>query len=327
MQQLLLQTGSMTDEDLFTHTSGPKTAKVIVVGEAWGWEESLEGKPFVGASGKEFTRILHEAGLDRSQLLLTNVVHDRPPGNDFETYLCKKGDLDAFTLLYGLKSKSKLTNGVRGLQDLIRVVKPQLIIAAGNIPLWALSDHAGVKKAGTSPPSGITSWRGSETVTRAELGRIPLLTIIHPAAILREWGCRAITVNALTRATRCPAGGSWNPPSKSFRFVKPSWDQIRGYLWQISARLRRGPLELSVDLETYKRKWVSTIGLADERSEICIPLLTPIGEEAVTSYLKIEEEIELWSFLKHILEHPNVRIIGQNFIYDTEWFYRYYNIK
>src|SRR5262245_5850318 len=248
MQQLLPQTDSMTDDpgSLFQFTSGPRDAKVLVVGEAWGWEEEVERLPFVGASGKEFTRILSEAGLVRSELLLTNVVHDRPPGNEFDHYLCKKGDLDAFQHLYGLKAKSKLLNGVRNLQHLIAHVRPELIIAAGNVPLWALSDHATVKKSGTNLPSGIASWRGSETFTRAELGKIPLLPIIHPAAILREWGYRAITVNDLGRASRYLRGATaWNPATKSFRFVKPTWDQIRGYLWQISIRLDRKSTRLN----------------------------------------------------------------------------------
>ena len=327
MQQLLQQTGSTTD-DLFQYTSGPRNARVLVVGEAWGWEEEVDKLPFVGASGKEFTRILSEAGLTRGDLLLTNVVHDRPPGNDFEHYLCKKGDLDAYDHIRGLKAKAKLSHGVRTLERLIRCVKPELIIAAGNVPLWVLSDHSTVAKSGTKLPSGITSWRGSETFTRDGLGKIPLLPIIHPAAILREWGFRAITINDLGRAARFLRGNtSWNPPARTFRLVKPTWPEISGYLWQLRQRLGRQTLEIAVDLETYKRKWVSTIGIADERSEICIPLLRPIGEENVDSYLEIHQEIELWQELKHVLEHPNVRIIGQNFIYDTEWFYRYYNIR
>lgn len=317
-----------SDEELFRFTSGPRNASCILVGEAWGYEESLTRKPFVGSSGKELTRMLADAGLSREQLLLTNVVHLRPAGNDFTELLAAKGEkVNAFQ---GLKAKPDLRRGVEDLFRLIDRVRPRLIIASGNIPLWALSNHAGLNSAGSKPPTGITTWRGSQTHSRSIGGRTyPLLPIIHPAAILREWGFRAITVHDLRRATRFLSGGQpWRGEAgKTFRFIKPTWAEVENRLFQMRRRLDLEPFELAVDLETYKRRWVSTIGLADDKTEICIPLIKPTGGGAVDSYFTLGQEQVLWQELKYILEHPNVRIIGQNFIYDTEWFYRYYNIQ
>lgn len=329
-------------DQLFHHTSGPRDARVLIVGEAWGAEEEAHKLPFIGPSGDVLFGMLGAAGffsgdyrtlrrddlLKSGRILLTNVVSHRPAGNDFKLFLGSKGNLDDCTPLYGLKAKPLLKRGVETLGRLIRHLQPQLIIAAGNIPLWALSNHAGVAKSGTNLPTGITSWRGSQTFTRADLGSIPLLPIIHPASILREWGFRNPTINDLRRAAGFLSGAaSWERPKRTQTYIKPTWETISGYLWQLRSRLQRSPVEVAVDLETYKRKWVSTIGLADERSEICIPLLKPLGAERVDSYLTEGQEITLWQELKYVLEHPNIRIIGQNFIYDTEWFHRYYNIK
>lgn len=54
---------------------------IILVGEAPGENEDLEGRPFVGRSGKILGAMMEEAGFDRSDVLITNTVKCRPPGN------------------------------------------------------------------------------------------------------------------------------------------------------------------------------------------------------------------------------------------------------
>ena len=60
---------------------GSATAKVMLVGEAPGAKEDESGRPFVGGAGKLLDRLLEEAGLERADVFITNVVKARPPGN------------------------------------------------------------------------------------------------------------------------------------------------------------------------------------------------------------------------------------------------------
>jgi DNA polymerase len=53
----------------------------MFVGEAPGRSEDEKGRPFVGAAGKMLDNLLKKAGIDRSQVFITNVVKCRPPGN------------------------------------------------------------------------------------------------------------------------------------------------------------------------------------------------------------------------------------------------------
>ena len=53
---------------------GTSNADVVFVGEQPGDQEDLQGKPFVGPAGKLFDKALEEAGIDRSQAYVTNVV-------------------------------------------------------------------------------------------------------------------------------------------------------------------------------------------------------------------------------------------------------------
>ncbi|HXG05814.1 MAG TPA: uracil-DNA glycosylase, partial [Nitrososphaera sp.] len=60
---------------------GQLAAKIMFVGEAPGRIEDEKGKPFVGAAGRVLDELLKKAGIERSQVFITNVVKCRPPNN------------------------------------------------------------------------------------------------------------------------------------------------------------------------------------------------------------------------------------------------------
>lgn len=60
---------------------GNPHARIFLIGEAPGWHEDQQGKPFVGNSGKFLDELLASAGLTREDVFITNVVKHRPPGN------------------------------------------------------------------------------------------------------------------------------------------------------------------------------------------------------------------------------------------------------
>src|SRR5690606_36529927 len=72
---------------------GNPEAPIMLVGEAPGRDEDLEGRPFVGRSGRLLDRILAAIGRDRSNAYMSNVIPRRPPGNrdpsPLETEICR----------------------------------------------------------------------------------------------------------------------------------------------------------------------------------------------------------------------------------------------
>ena len=60
---------------------GSATAEVMLVGEAPGAREDATGRPFVGGAGRLLDQLLADAGLERGDVFITNVVKARPPGN------------------------------------------------------------------------------------------------------------------------------------------------------------------------------------------------------------------------------------------------------
>lgn len=61
--------------------AGEAPADVMFIGEAPGQNEDLQGVPFVGRSGQLLDRLLAAAGIERSQVVIANVIKCRPPAN------------------------------------------------------------------------------------------------------------------------------------------------------------------------------------------------------------------------------------------------------
>jgi uracil-DNA glycosylase len=60
---------------------GNPDSNVVLIGEAPGKDEDLQGKPFVGAAGKFLNQMLESVGLERADVFITNIVKYRPPNN------------------------------------------------------------------------------------------------------------------------------------------------------------------------------------------------------------------------------------------------------
>jgi uracil-DNA glycosylase family 4 len=60
---------------------GPEDAEIMFIGEAPGFHEDQQGRPFVGAAGQFLEELLELIGLKREEVFIANVIKCRPPGN------------------------------------------------------------------------------------------------------------------------------------------------------------------------------------------------------------------------------------------------------
>jgi DNA polymerase len=289
---------------------GPTGARVLIVGEAPGAQEEKAGAPFVGHSGQELTRMLTEAGIPPHECRYTNVTNTRPPDNDISKFFRsskKAGLADGATYHRGKWAMPVLLQGIDTLRREIEHTRPDMVIGFGNTALWACTGEW-----------GITKWRGSQMVGQIGDTKFNFLPTYHPAYILRMWQHRWIGLEDLKRANK-----QWEVPEYDF-LIRPSYGDCIDFCNQIVDRLGSSVVRISSDIETRNRQ-IACTGLAtDDRSAICIPILCVENPEG---YWTIEEETNIVLKLREIHTHPNAHIIGQNFIYDMQYFARLYGFR
>lgn len=147
---------------------GPAPAKIMLVGEAYGQEEERAQEPFVGISGQELNRMLHAAGIMRSECYTTNLVNARPKNNDFAEWIPERKTDVTFrhVQLRDRKVDPIVLQGYQRLQKEIELVQPNVIVTFGNTPTWALTGAWGVTKWRGSMLGGGASPRSSPLTTR-----------------------------------------------------------------------------------------------------------------------------------------------------------------
>jgi DNA polymerase len=128
-------------------------AHIMFIGEGPGEQEDLQGKPFVGRSGKLLTQMMNSVGLDRTQnSYIANIVKCRPPGNR-----APEPDEVAACLPW--------------LKEQIRLVAPKILVLVGATALKALLGQT----------QSITKMRG----TWLQYEGIDTTVIFHPSYLLR----------------------------------------------------------------------------------------------------------------------------------------------
>lgn len=157
-----------------------------------------------------------------------------------------------------------------------------------------------------------------------------VLPIIHPAAILRQWYQRPITVQDLRTRTLQALSGDWRPTRAPTVIAPPTWEQVVDLLEVWTRQLRNEKLFLSHDIETAMGTITSmsfaTGGYNEKGWAITIPFVKP-DKKGFTSYWTAEEEFLIWRLLMKVLGHPNLRIIGQNYNYDTQYIDAWLNVR
>lgn len=148
-------------------SDGNPEARIMIVGEAPGADEDMQGLPFVGASGQLLDRMLKWIGLDRKAsdateaVYISNIINWRPPGNRTPT-------------------DSEIAISLPFIEKHIALIKPDFLIFAGGVAAKSLLRE----------DSSISRLRGKwhdykPQIDGEEATVIPALATYHPAYLLR----------------------------------------------------------------------------------------------------------------------------------------------
>lgn len=136
---------------------GNPDAQIIFIGEAPGKQEDIQGKPFVGASGKFLSEMLSGIGMKREDVYITNIVKYRPPNN-----------------------RDPLPEEIKAfmpyLSRQIEIIKPKLIVFLGRHAMNVFLPELKISQVHGQP--------------KRKNGQV-YLPLFHPAAALYNGGMRA----------------------------------------------------------------------------------------------------------------------------------------
>lgn len=149
------------EKKIFVFGDGDPQAKICMVGEAPGEQETLLQRPFVGKAGKNLDEFLELTNLKRPQLFITNVVKFRP------VKISEKGRASNRP-----PTKEEIALWTPWLLKELAIVQPAYIVTLGNVPLHALT--------GEKTPIGQAHGKLWET----EIAGAKLFALYHPASII-----------------------------------------------------------------------------------------------------------------------------------------------
>jgi len=138
---------------------GNPRARIMLVGEAPGSSEDLQGRPFVGAAGKFLETLLSKVGLSREDVFISNIVKCRPPGNR-------------------APRPDEIQTCTPYLERQIKIIKPDFLVTLGSCAT------AYVLSGAHLPFTGITATRGKIFETALHGMRMTVFPTFHPAAAL-----------------------------------------------------------------------------------------------------------------------------------------------
>ena len=140
-------------------SDGNPESKIMLIGEAPGHDEDIQGKPFVGKSGKLLDKMLEAIELNREKVYIANILPWRPPNNrrptDNEIEIC-----------------------LPLIKKHIELINPQVLMLLGSTATFALLKNT----------EGITKIRGKWIDLDINNLTIPTLPTFHPAFLLRQPG-------------------------------------------------------------------------------------------------------------------------------------------
>lgn len=143
---------------------GPERAPLMLIGEAPGREEAAAGRPFIGKAGRQLDSMLRLAGLERSDIFVTNAVKYRPV------------NVKPKSVSNRTPSRRELDASLPCLMHEIELVRPVTIATLGNSPLYAVARLAGLM------PLTVGACHGEAQSVIIEGNGYTLFPLYHPAS-------------------------------------------------------------------------------------------------------------------------------------------------
>lgn len=288
----------------FVPPSGNRQAKLAVVAEQPGLHEiqASPPRPLVGPAGRGFDECLLLTKTPRHELYLTNVIKDLDAPLKHYIYISPQGKSTVHP--EGMEY-------IRDLANELTKLKPNCILALGNIALFALTNRI-----------GITKWHGSVLESTIAPG-LKVIPTFHPATFIPP------KFNFLNKPLICEdlMKAKYESEFPEIRrrerniIIKPNFEysiNTLNHCYEIGMRGQTIALDIEVingEVDCISFGWSST-------EAISIPFRDQQGD-----YFTADQELEIMLLVAKIIQESKITKVGANFIFDLQFLFRKYGIR
>jgi uracil-DNA glycosylase family 4 len=206
---------------------------ICLVGEAPGEQEVKQGIPFVGPEGRYLTKLLEVAGIKKADCFITNVAHEKPRKNVFETLPAQV-----------------IADGKRQLKEDIERWQPNVVIACGAKALEALALQGSIYK-----------YRGAVMESTMVPGQ-KMIATLHPGALIKgQPKYEPIVIADLAKANEESSSPDIHYPRRDIDIIRDIKDAVATLEFYTSY-----PYKLACDIESIGTSGIMTaFGIADSK--------------------------------------------------------------
>jgi len=290
-------------------TLGPTSARILILADYPSPAERASQLPLSDWAGDKFFSILSSIGILKSTVFIASYLNIAPPKEELKNIISNRKTCPGadWRWINGAWCHPSVGEAHTRLLALLEQVQPTIVLALGSASLWALTGQTNTLK-----------WRGSR-LSRPEWP-FTILPTFAPR-ILQTAPEHAHILRADLTRLRSIYEGSQVPRNYSFT-IAPTIETATAWLIEFEEKANETPYTLSADLET-RNHHIACIGLADNAdSAICIPFLH-ISDSSPFYWPVEHEAIILWH-LHRLFRHPSITWLGQNFLYDCQYFHRFW---
>jgi uracil-DNA glycosylase len=321
------------------------SAKIILIGEAWGVDEQRHKHAFVGAAGRELAAQIAHSNLapaittkypsceelisywqnlsTNHGIHLLNVFNLHPENNKIDLFFSRDGNRSLAPYRVGKYLIPEYMPHVLRLWENIRSLNPNLIITLGGVASWAVLGKT-IK---------ISEIRGTINPARTELHNLKTLPTYHPSYIMQYgYSDRPIVIADLIKAK---SESQFPEIRRTERFITiPNPDSVQ----EIISWIQRPADMYAVDIETgyalythieltsmlprhrfYLSSQISMIGFARSKSDaLVIPFMARNADNTSLDFWSTPElETQAWRLTRELLQSPIPKIF-QNGMFDIQ---------
>lgn len=263
---------------------------IMIIERDPGEQEDIQGRPFVGDSGKLLNEFLSVAGLQRNHVFIDNITKCRPPGNR-NTFPEERKACRPYLI------------------ENIKAVKPKFIITLGGDALEELTGQTQVMKlAGTSFDF------------KNDIFESKILVSVHPSYVVRNGSYKPQVLKHFENFGKIIRGEEINKDKSlvKYIFIK-TFEQFNNFIEKLKVQK-----QVVIDLETTGLNFLTDKILCmsfswKENTAVVLPLLKEKRQEFWTA----EEYSQIIIKLKEVFGNPNIEWIAHNVSFDAKFLKTY----